>query len=71
MTAPSANSWTRPRRSAPANPFDLPDFCHYGVGTIGGHTPIAAVISDFYRTFQRRSRQAPYPLEEIRRLGME
>ncbi|MBM7440222.1 protein kinase family protein [Streptomyces sp. HB132] len=31
--------------------------------------PIAAVISDFNRTFQRGSRQTPYPLEEIRRIG--
>src|ERR1700728_3063167 len=33
------------------------------------HTPIAAVISDFNRKFQRQSRQTPYPLEEIRQLG--
>ncbi|MFE2225212.1 protein kinase family protein [Streptomyces kronopolitis] len=33
------------------------------------HAPIAAVMSDFNRTFQRRSRRTPYPLEEIRRLG--
>ena len=33
------------------------------------HAPIAAVISDFNRTLQRRSRLTPYPLEEIRRLG--
>ncbi|MFS8202343.1 protein kinase family protein [Streptomyces sp. CWNU-52B] len=32
------------------------------------HAPVAAVVSDFHRTFQRRSRQTPYPLEEIRRL---
>ncbi|MFI1014948.1 protein kinase family protein [Streptomyces sp. NPDC020965] len=33
------------------------------------HAPVAAVVSDFNREFQRRSRQTPYPLEEIRRLG--
>ncbi|MGW3247900.1 hypothetical protein [Streptomyces sp. NPDC001070] len=33
------------------------------------HAPIAAVMSDFNRKFQRESRQTPYPLEEIRRLG--
>lgn len=33
------------------------------------HAPIAAVISDFNRKFQRESRQTPYPLEEIRRIG--
>jgi hypothetical protein len=33
------------------------------------HAPIAAVISDFNRKFQRQSRQTPYPLEEIRQLG--
>jgi hypothetical protein len=33
------------------------------------HAPIAAVMSDFNRTFQRQSRQTPYPLEAIRRLG--
>jgi hypothetical protein len=33
------------------------------------HAPIAAVMSDFNLKFQRKSRQTPYPLEEIRRLG--
>jgi hypothetical protein len=33
------------------------------------NAPIAAVMSDFNRKFQRQSRQTPYPLEEIRRLG--
>lgn len=33
------------------------------------HAPIAAVISDFNRKFQRESRQTPYPLDEIRRIG--
>lgn len=33
------------------------------------HAPVAAVISNFNRKFQRESRQTPYPLEEIRRLG--
>jgi hypothetical protein len=33
------------------------------------HAPIAAVMSDFNRKFQRHSRQTPYPLEEIRQLG--
>jgi hypothetical protein len=32
------------------------------------HAPIAAVISDFNRKFQRQSRKTPYPLEEIRQL---
>ncbi|MFC4014189.1 protein kinase family protein [Nonomuraea purpurea] len=36
---------------------------------IARHAPIAAVMSDFYRTFQRRSRQATYPLEKIRQLA--
>ncbi|MFJ4988946.1 protein kinase family protein [Streptomyces sp. NPDC088732] len=36
---------------------------------IARHAPIAAVVSDFNRTFQRRSRQTPFPLEEICRLG--
>ncbi|MEV0235354.1 protein kinase family protein [Nonomuraea sp. NPDC050786] len=35
---------------------------------IARHAPIAAVMSDFYRAFQRQSRQAPYPLEAIRQL---
>ncbi|MBT3151350.1 protein kinase family protein [Streptomyces sp. CHD11] len=34
------------------------------------HAPVAAVISDFNRAFQDRSRRTPYPLEEIRRLGV-
>ncbi|MEV7870975.1 protein kinase family protein [Streptomyces sp. NPDC088124] len=33
------------------------------------HAPIAAVMSDFNRKLQHQSRQTPYPLEEIRRLG--
>ncbi|UBU08477.1 serine/threonine-protein kinase [Nonomuraea gerenzanensis] len=33
---------------------------------IARHAPIAAVMSDFYRTFQRRSRRATYPLENSR-----
>ncbi|MEO3884499.1 protein kinase family protein [Nonomuraea sp. B5E05] len=33
------------------------------------HAPVAKVMSDFNRAFQRRSRQTPYPLEAIRRLG--
>ncbi|MDX2702829.1 protein kinase family protein [Streptomyces sp. PA03-6a] len=33
------------------------------------HSPVAAVISDFNLSFQRRSRQTPFPLDEIRRLG--
>jgi hypothetical protein len=36
---------------------------------IARHAPIAALVSDFNRTFQRRSRQTPYPVEEIHRLG--
>jgi hypothetical protein len=36
---------------------------------IARHAPLAAVISDFDRKFQRQSRQTPYPLEEIRHLG--
>ncbi len=32
------------------------------------HAPIAAVVSDFNRTFQRQSRQTPYPTEAIRQL---
>ncbi len=33
------------------------------------HAPLAAVMTDFYREFQRESRQTPYPLEAIRRIG--
>ncbi|MER6543157.1 protein kinase family protein [Streptomyces sp. NPDC001250] len=33
------------------------------------HAPIAAVMSDFNRKFQRQSRRTPYPLEEIRQIG--
>ncbi|MHA6764354.1 protein kinase family protein [Streptacidiphilus sp. PAMC 29251] len=33
------------------------------------HAPVAAVLSEFITGFQRRSRQNPYPLEQIRRLG--
>ncbi|MFC5905810.1 hypothetical protein [Streptacidiphilus monticola] len=37
--------------------------------TVARHAPVAAVVSDFNRTFQRRSRRTPYPLERLRRLG--
>lgn len=33
------------------------------------HAPLTAVMADFFRTFERESREAPYPLEEIRRMG--
>ena len=33
------------------------------------HAPLAAVMTDFYRTFQRESRETPYPGEEIGRIG--
>jgi hypothetical protein len=29
------------------------------------------VVGDFYRQFQRESREAPYPLEAIRRIGQQ
>ncbi|WP_431962423.1 protein kinase family protein [Actinacidiphila sp. bgisy160] len=35
---------------------------------IARHAPMAAVISDFNLSFQRRSRRTPYPLDEIHRL---
>lgn len=33
------------------------------------HAPLAAVMTDFYRKFQLESRQTPYPMEEIGRIG--
>jgi hypothetical protein len=36
---------------------------------IARHAPIAAVISEFNHAFRRQSRQAPYPLAQIHRLG--
>jgi len=33
------------------------------------HAPLAAVMTDFYREFRFESRQTPYPLEAIRRIG--
>ncbi|MEV6419222.1 protein kinase family protein [Streptomyces sp. NPDC051662] len=33
------------------------------------HAPLAAVMTGFYRKLQLESRQTPYPLEEIRRIG--
>ncbi|PZS20280.1 MAG: hypothetical protein DLM60_08990 [Pseudonocardiales bacterium] len=33
------------------------------------HAPLTAVMADFYRQLQQESRETPYPLEEIRRLG--
>ncbi|MFF0106892.1 protein kinase family protein [Streptomyces hirsutus] len=33
------------------------------------HAPLTAVMADFFRAFERESRETPYPLEEIRRVG--
>ncbi|MGP3971310.1 protein kinase family protein [Streptomyces sp. 6N223] len=33
------------------------------------HAPLAAVVSDFNRRIQLESRETPYPLEEIQRIG--
>lgn len=33
------------------------------------YAPVAAVVGDFYRQFQRESRETRYPLEAIRRIG--
>ena len=35
------------------------------------HAPVAAVMGDFYRRFQRESRRAPYPLDAIRRIEQQ
>ncbi|MFD6446100.1 protein kinase family protein [Promicromonospora sp. NPDC060204] len=35
------------------------------------HGPVAAVVGDFYRAFQRESRETPYPLEAVRRIGRD
>ncbi|MFJ3404673.1 protein kinase family protein [Promicromonospora sp. NPDC090134] len=35
------------------------------------HAPVAAVVGDFYRAFQRESRETPYPLEAVRRTGQQ
>jgi hypothetical protein len=37
--------------------------------TLTRHAPIATVMTDFYRQFQRESRQTPYPTEELTRIG--
>ncbi|MEV3969949.1 protein kinase family protein [Streptomyces sp. NPDC050698] len=33
------------------------------------HAPVAAVMTDFYRTLQRKSRKTPYPAGKLRRLS--
>jgi hypothetical protein len=33
------------------------------------HAPLTAVMADFFRRFRYESRETPYPLEEIRRIG--
>jgi hypothetical protein len=33
------------------------------------YAPVAAVMGDFYRQFQRESRATPFPLEAIRRIA--
>ena len=35
---------------------------------IARHAPVAAAVSSFNRKFQRKSRQTPYPVEDIRQL---
>ncbi|MGN7701366.1 protein kinase family protein [Cellulosimicrobium sp. 22601] len=37
--------------------------------TLVRHAPVAAVVGDFYRAFQRESRATPYPWEAVDRLG--
>ncbi|WP_253878099.1 hypothetical protein, partial [Promicromonospora umidemergens] len=39
--------------------------------TLVRHAPVAAVVGDFYRQFQREGRTTPYPLEAIRRIGQQ
>jgi hypothetical protein len=36
--------------------------------TLVRHAPVAAVVGEFHRRFQRESREAPYPLEEVLRV---
>jgi hypothetical protein len=36
---------------------------------IARHAPLTVVMADFFRKLRQESRQTPYPLEEIRRLG--
>ncbi|MDG9700825.1 protein kinase family protein [Streptomyces sp. DH37] len=36
---------------------------------IARHAPLTAVMADFFRRFRHESRETPYPLEEIRRIG--
>lgn len=33
------------------------------------HAPLTAVMVDLFRKLQHESRETPYPLEEIRRIG--
>jgi hypothetical protein len=50
----------------------LPTGAPAGVAaTLVRHAPVAAVVGDFYRAFQRESRSTPYPWEAIRRLDRE
>ncbi|TPQ22162.1 protein kinase family protein [Streptomyces sporangiiformans] len=38
---------------------------------IARHAPLAAVMWDFFRRLQEESRETPYPLEAIRRIGQQ
>lgn len=38
---------------------------------IARHAPLAAVMWDFFRSLQEESRETPYPLEAIRRIGQQ
>lgn len=47
-----------------------PDGAPAGIATLLlRHAPVAEVVGDFYRRFQREGREVPYPLEALRRIG--
>ena len=44
----------------------LPDLPAQAAAIISRHAPIAVVMSDFIRQFQRQSRRTPYPSDAVR-----
>jgi hypothetical protein len=48
-------------------PTGIPDTA---AALVTRHAPLTAVMTDFFRRFRDESRETPYPLDELRRLGL-
>ena len=45
------------------------EFRRTAAAILARHAPLTVVMADFFRKLRQESRQTPYPLEEIRRIG--